>query len=86
MDHPHQSGGGHVFRSSVSSGDRLSEEVQSPTAARFQHQADTGSRQWMLYLYQQPFHIVTTLVCPDRRSRPNLTRTDSDRFAQSWLI
>lgn len=43
MDHAHQSGGSHVFCSPVSSGDWLSEEIQSPPAARFQHQADTGS-------------------------------------------
>lgn len=30
--------------------------------------------------------MTTPTVCPDRRSRPNPTRTVSDQFAQSWLI
>lgn len=67
MDHTHQSGGGHVFCSSVSSGNWLSEEIQSPPAARFQHQADTGPRfpsfthswQSTLCLYQLLFQVLS---------------------------
>lgn len=47
----------------------------------------------MLRLHEPSFYVLNCdndwlliVICPDRRSKPNLTRTVSDRFARSWSI